>query len=98
MDPDADPGGPKAYGSYGSGPGSATLLSSVQMFNDGIYVRQYPPHVFTKNPAFAVRTVRWQNERGHGWLLKYQFSMTKNFGKEFGLEILHLIKICTTNT
>jgi hypothetical protein len=41
MDPDADPGGPKAYGSYGSGPGcgsgSATLLSSVRMFNDGIY-------------------------------------------------------------
>jgi hypothetical protein len=27
MDPDADPGGPKTYGSYGSGFGSAKLLS-----------------------------------------------------------------------
>jgi hypothetical protein len=25
MDPDSDPGGPKTYGSYGTGYGSATL-------------------------------------------------------------------------
>jgi hypothetical protein len=30
MDPDADPGGPKTYGSYGSGYGSATLVPSKQ--------------------------------------------------------------------
>ncbi len=28
MDPDLDPGGPKTYGFYGSGSGSATLLKT----------------------------------------------------------------------
>jgi hypothetical protein len=32
-DPDPEPGGPKTYGSYDSGSGSTTLVTTIQIFN-----------------------------------------------------------------
>jgi hypothetical protein len=40
MDP--DPGGPKTYGSYGSGFGSATLRNTLQFFWDNVFSSRDP--------------------------------------------------------
>jgi hypothetical protein len=48
MDPDADPGGPKTYGSYGSGSGceSATLILAVLSAISGLSSLVLPTCLF----------------------------------------------------
>ncbi len=38
-DPDADPGGPKTYGSYGSGFGYATQIYTIHFLSSGFFFK-----------------------------------------------------------
>ncbi len=57
MSPDADPGGPKTYGSYGSGSGfgSATLLQSIISY---LHPDQAYRIMLTRIRLFALTRIR----------------------------------------
>jgi hypothetical protein len=87
MDPDADPGGPKTYESYGSGSGSATLIKIKLYCHRFSQQKSMLPKCF-KNPncmvllrVIFINSSHWDNQIYNicgSWPLYSKGMMKKN--------------------